>query len=167
LPQKFIRKIDEGGYTKDLEVDFDHQNQKAYVQDKKKKTNEVFTTKKNVQDMVSAFYYLRNSYDTDNIREGDLVKLNMFIDDENFDFQLMFLERETLDTDFGRIRALKFRPYVKADRVFKQQDGLTIWISDDANKIPLRVKADLVVGSLRADLEAFKGLKHSFKKEFD
>lgn len=167
LPYKFIRNIDEGGHTKDIEIKFDHNNRKAYVENKKHKTNKAYATEKNVQDMVSAFYYLRNNYNTDNIKEGDVIKLNMFFDEENFNFQLKFLERETITTDFGNIKTLKFRPYVMAGRVFKEQESLTLWISADENRLPLRIKADLAVGSLRADLEAFKGLKYSFVKEFD
>jgi len=51
---------------------------------------------------------------------------------------------------------------VQAGRVFKEQESLTIWISDDENKIPLLIKASLAVGSLRADLDEFKGLAHPF-----
>jgi hypothetical protein len=40
-----------------------------------------------------------------------------------------------------------------------------MWVSDDENKIPIRIQADLAIGSLKADLEAFKGLKHQFKVE--
>jgi hypothetical protein len=61
------------------------------------------------------------------------------------------------------VEALKFRPYVMAGRVFKEEESLTLWVSNDKNKVPLRIKADLSVGSLRADLEAYKGLKHPFK----
>ncbi|HTO36559.1 MAG TPA: DUF3108 domain-containing protein, partial [Flavobacterium sp.] len=60
------------------------------------------------------------------------------------------------------IPTMIFRPYVQAGRVFKEQESLTIWISDDTNKLPIRVKASLAVGSLKADLEKFKGLKHPF-----
>ncbi|NNC70060.1 MAG: DUF3108 domain-containing protein, partial [Flavobacteriaceae bacterium] len=51
---------------------------------------------------------------------------------------------------------------VQSGRVFKEQESVTVWISDDKNKIPLRVKASLAVGSLRADLDAYKGLANSF-----
>ncbi|MCB0445265.1 MAG: DUF3108 domain-containing protein [Gelidibacter sp.] len=167
LPYKFIRQVDEGGYTKNIEIEFDHDNSKAYVNDKKNKTQKTFATEANIQDMVSAFYYLRNNYKTETIKEGDQVSLNMFFDEENYNFKLKFLGREELDTEFGKIKTLKFRPYVMAGRVFQEQESLTLWVSADDNKIPLRIKADLAVGSLRADLEAFKGLKHSFKVEFD
>ncbi|WP_353776913.1 DUF3108 domain-containing protein [Winogradskyella sp. 3972H.M.0a.05] len=167
LPYKFIRKIDEGGHTKDIEIKFDQENNKAYVNNKKHKTNTVITTEKDVQDMVSAFYYLRNNYDTSSIKKNDMVSLNMFFDEENYNFKLKFLGRETIKTEFGKIKTLKFRPYVMAGRVFKEQESLTLWVSADNNKIPLKIKADLAVGSLRADLVGFKGLKHSLPIIFD
>ena len=56
-----------------------------------------------------------------------------------------------------------FRPLVQSGRVFKEQESVTVWISDDENKIPIRIQASLAVGSIKADLEAYKGLKHTFK----
>ena len=56
-----------------------------------------------------------------------------------------------------------FRPLVQSGRVFKEKESLTVWISNDQNKIPLRIKAELAVGSIKADLDAYKGLKHPFK----
>ncbi len=167
VPYKFIRKIDEGGHTKDIEIDFDQANQEASVENKKHKTKKTVATEKDVQDMVSAFYYLRNNYDTESIKEGEVVQLNMFFDEENYNFKLKYLGRETIDTEFGRVKTLKFRPYVMAGRVFKEEESLTLWVSADENKIPLKIKADLAVGSLQANLEAFKGLKHSFQVQFD
>jgi hypothetical protein len=52
---------------------------------------------------------------------------------------------------------------VQSGRVFKEQESVTVWISDDENKIPIRIQASLAVGSIKADLEAYKGLKHTFK----
>lgn len=167
LPYKSIRQIDEGGHTKDVEIEFDHANNKALVNNKKHNTSKTFATEKDVQDMVSAFYYLRNNYHTDSISKGDVVSLNMFFDDENYKFRLKFLGRETIRTKFGKVKTLKFRPYVMAGRVFKEQESLTLWVSADENKIPLKIKADLAVGSLRANLVAFKGLKHPFPIQFD
>lgn len=167
LPYKFIRDIDEGGHTKKLEIDFDQNKQKAFVKDKKNNTNKVFDTTKNIQDMVSTYYYLRDRLDVSKLKAGDEVRVDMFFDEENYGFKLKYLGEETIDTDFGDIDCLKFRPYVMAGRVFKEEESLTLWVSKDKNKLPLRIKADLAVGSLRADLEAFKGLKHSFKIRVD
>ena len=162
IPYRFIRKIDEGGYTKDIEIDFNHNTQKATVNDKKHNEITVLSFPEDTQDMISAFYYLRNQLDTENIKTGDVVEMNMFFDQENYKFRLKFLGKEVLDTNFGRVRTLIFRPYVQSGRVFKEKESLTVWISDDQNKIPLQIKADLAVGSLKADIDAYKGLKHPF-----
>ena len=166
-PVHFIRDIDEGGYTKDVTIDFDKSNQIANVHDKKRNTRASFSTKPNVQDLISAFYYLRNHFDTTGIKKGDYVSINMFFDNENFKFKLKFLGHETIKSKFGKIKCLKLRPYVQSGRVFRESESLTLWVSNDKNKLPVKVRADLAVGSIDADLHAFKGLKHPFLIEID
>lgn len=166
LPSKFIRKIDEGGHTKDYELLFDQSNAKATKynkEDNNKKT--VYNTAKNVQDMLSAFYYLRN-YDTDSLKTGDFITINIFMDDENLSFKVKILGREEMKTKFGKVKCLKIRPYVLKGRVFKAEESVTMWVTDDENKIPVQIKAELAVGSLKADLDEYKNLVKpiSFKK---
>ena len=163
MPVHFIRKIDEGGYKKHNVIDFDQVENRAVVHNKLKNSSETFTTKPNVQDMLSAFYSLRNEIGGRNLTPGDKLEVNMFFDNENYKFVSKFLGRETLKTKFGKIACLKFRPYVQAGRVFKEKESLTFWVSADKNHIPIKVKAELAVGSLEADLSAFKGLKYPFE----
>ena len=163
LPLWFIRNINEGGYTKNRIVDFDHVQNKAHINDLKENTSSIVDIEQNIQDLVSAYYYLRNYYDTESIKQGDVVELNIFFDSETFPFKLKYLGRETINTPFGKIKCIKFRPYVMAGRVFKEEESLTLWVTADKNRVPMKIKADLRVGSLRADLEALKGLKHPFK----
>lgn len=162
-PLRFIRKINEGGYKKDLKIDFNHDNQKATITNYKYDKTEVRDFPKDAQDMVSAFYYLRNNLDTKNIEVGHEEDLDMYFDKGVHKFKMKFLGRETLKTTFGKVPCLKFRPYVEAGRVFKEKESLTVWVSDDENKIPIVIKADLAVGSLKASLSEYKGLKHSFR----
>ncbi|MCB0475521.1 MAG: DUF3108 domain-containing protein, partial [Flavobacteriaceae bacterium] len=100
-------------------------------------------------------------------KKGDEISLKMFFDEKNYTFKLKFLGRETINTKFGKVATAKFRPYVQSGRVFKEEESLTVWVSDDKNKIPLLIKASLAVGSLRADLDAYKGLANSFPIIFD
>lgn len=162
-PYKFIRDLSEGGYKKNKMILFDYDDKIATVHDYKHDTIHKHRFKDNSQDMLSALYYLRNTVDNDKLKVGDEFTLNMFFDEQNFDFKTKFLGREMIETKFGKIKCLMFRPYVKSGRVFKEQESLTIWISDDKNKIPVQIKADLAVGSLIAKLDQFKGLKHSLK----
>lgn len=163
LPLRFIRNIDEGGHTKDIRIDFNHSTLNATIIDYENDTERIESFPKNAQDMVSSFYYLRNNLDTDTLEVNDEVDMDMFFDRENYKFKLKFLGREILDTEFGDVSCLVFRPYVQSGRVFKEKESLTIWVSDDDNKIPLLIKADLAVGSLKATLVEFKKLKNSFK----
>ena len=54
---------------------------------------------------------------------------------------------------------MKFRPLVQSGRVFEEQESVTLWVSDDKNRLPVRLQADILVGSIKADLENFKNLK--------
>ncbi|CAM3678801.1 DUF3108 domain-containing protein [Flavobacterium saliperosum] len=162
-PYQYLRKIDEGGYTKNQEGFFNQTKNTILVKDYKNNTEKTFSVPENVQDIVSSFYYLRNHPKIDKLAVGESILIDMFFDDEVFKFKLKYLGREDIDTKFGIIPTMVFRPYVQSGRVFKEQESLTVWISDDDNKMPIRIKASLAVGSLKADLEGFKGLKNSFK----
>lgn len=161
-PYQYVRKIDEGGYTKDQEGFFNQDKNTILVKDYKNNTSKTFSTPENIQDIVSTFYYLRNYPNIDKMKPGESVAVDMFFDDETTKFKLKYLGNEDLDTKFGTVPCMIFRPYVQAGRVFKEQESLTVWISDDQNKIPLRIKASLAVGSIKADLESFKGLANPF-----
>lgn len=161
LPYRFIRKIDEGGYTKDEEYLFNHDKKEATVKNYKHNTVDKHPIGEDIQDLLSSLYYLRNQNLT-NLKAGDELELKMFFDKETTNFKLHFLGKEVVKTKFGKVKSLKFRPMVQAGRVFKEQESLTIWVSDDENKIPLLIKASLAVGSLRADLDQYKGLAHPF-----
>ena len=163
-PYRFIRKIDEGGYTKDVEINFDYNKKTALYHNKKKNKKVNLPIHDEIQDMVSTFYYLRNQVDISKLKKGDEFTLDMMYDeDETFKFRLKYLGKDIIRTKFGKIECLKFRPFVQSGRVFKEKESLTIWVSNDQNKIPLRIKASLAVGNLKADLNAYKGLKHQFK----
>jgi hypothetical protein len=161
-PYKYIRKIDEGGYTKNQEGFFNPASDRVLVKDYENKTEKIYVIPNNTQDIVSAFYYLRNYPTINKLKVGESVAIDMFFDEETTKFKLKFIGREDLNTKFGVIPTMIFRPLVQSGRVFKEQEALTVWISDDDNKIPVRIQASLTVGSIKADLDGFKGLKNSF-----
>ena len=163
-PYKFIRQIDEGGHTKDVEINFDYNTNTALYHDKKRDRKKTISIHEEVHDMVSTFYYLRNEVNINTLKKNDEFTLDMiYDDDETFKFRIKYLGKDIIRTKFGKIECLKFIPYVQSGRVFKEKESLTVWVSNDKNKIPLRIKADLAVGSIKADLNAYKGLSHQFK----
>ena len=162
-PYKFIRNINEGGYTKNIEIDFYHEKRTALVNNKKKNEINEFSIESGVQDLISCFYYLRNFYPKNGVKMNESFNINMFFDSENYVFKLKYLGKEIINSKFGKIKCIKFRPFVQSGRVFEEQESVTLWVSDDNNRLPIRLQADILVGSIKADLENFKNLRHPFK----
>ncbi len=161
-PYMAVRNITEGSYKRNQRAYFNHNTNKVFLKDIGRNKEEYVDVPVGVQDVVSMFYYFRNHKDIDNLKEGQTLDVDMFFDDEVIKFKLKFIGKETIKTKFGKVSSMVFRPMVLSGRVFKEQESLTVWISDDKNKVPLKIKADLAVGSISADLNEYKGLKHPF-----
>lgn len=165
-PYLFKRKINEGGYKEHKILTFNEVKKEVKIENILKKKEVVMPNISNVQDMLSSFYFLRKQ-NTKNMKPGEEIALDMFFDEKKYPFKLKFLGFETLKTKFGKIKTQKFSPLVQAGRVFKANESVSIWITADQNKIPIKLKADLAVGSLRADLDAYKGLSNPFEIIFN
>jgi len=162
LPSFYVRNVQEGGYTQHLQTAFNHENQTLVLTDKEKNSSKIIKSVKDVQDMLSAFYYLR-SLDASELKVGTTKKLNVWIDDELFPFQVKVVAVENVRTKFGNINCLKIVPQVMSGRVFKDKEGVTLWVSNDRNYIPIAIKAELAVGSLKASLDSYKNVKYPLK----
>ena len=110
------------------------------------------------QDLISAFYYAR-TLDYGSNPAGTQFDLGQYhLDGEITPISLKYLGRETLSTALGKIQCLKLRPILQEGRVFKESEGMSIWVSDDAAHVPIRVQADILVGSIRMDISEATGL---------
>ena len=167
LPSFYVRNVREGKYTQHLETVFNHDDNTLILTDKKTTANgsKVIKSVKGVQDMLSCFYYLRSKTEEE-LQIGNTLKMNVWIDDELFPFQVKVVGTETINTTFGKIDCLKIVPQVMKGRVFKDKEGVTLWVSNDKNHVPIAIKAELAVGSLRADISNYSGVKYglNFKK---
>jgi hypothetical protein len=161
FPRYFKRRVNEGGYIINRDIYFDPLEKTAKIEDHKNKTVKEVPVEK-VHDMISAIYHLR-SQNIEDLVIGESLELNMFFDAETFPFKLKYLGTQILKTRFGKIKCFKLRPLVQSGRVFEEEESLTIWVSSDKNRIPVRVKASLAIGALKVDLYQYKGLSHPFR----
>jgi hypothetical protein len=162
LSSKFIRKIREGSYVRDQTMVINHTDKKIVYTNNKNNSSQTYTYTGQIHDMLSAFYYLRN-INTDNYKTGDFINLTIFMDNETLNFKLKILGRENMKSNFGTVKCLKIRPYVVSGRVFKEKESVTMWVTDDASHVPIQIKAELAVGSLKADLSDYKNLPSTVK----
>ncbi|MGC9342388.1 MAG: DUF3108 domain-containing protein [Bacteroidales bacterium] len=154
LPYKSIRDINEGRYTKYNVVRYFHSD--LYVVNIDQDTFEVSP---DIRDMVSVFHYIRNK-DFDNMQYDEVIKVNTFFDNELFPFDMRYRGTEEVKTRLGTFDCIKLVPYVEPGRIFNSEDDMTIWLSNDRNRVPIRVRFDLKVGSVKCDLVEYSGLKY-------
>jgi Protein of unknown function (DUF3108) len=151
IPWMFIRKIEEGDYSKKQNVTFNHYKKTASSE---KKT---ISTPSHVQDIISAFYFAR-TLDFTNAAPGDTFTIMTYLDDETFPLTIKYIGKETIKTKAGKFRCIAFHPMLLEGRVFKEQEGMTVWVTDDKNRIPIRAEAEIMVGSVKMDLKKYSGL---------
>jgi len=156
-PVRFIRKIREGGYTKDKEIFFDFDHLQAKVVDHKNGREGTFPVDSNAFDMLSAFYHFRD-LDFSDLKEGEIVKIGLFYDDRMNMIELQYLGKEIVRTRFGKIRTIVFKPLVEEGRVFSDQESVLVWFTDDVAKIPVKIKAAILVGSVKFELQEVKNI---------
>ncbi|TEB41385.1 DUF3108 domain-containing protein, partial [Flavobacterium circumlabens] len=95
-PYRYIRKINEGGYTKNQEGIFNQNENRVLVKDYKRKSEKTIVTSNNVQDIISSFYYLRNHPNIDKLKSGEAITIDMFFDDEITKFKLKYVGRQDI-----------------------------------------------------------------------
>ncbi|GGG30461.1 DUF3108 domain-containing protein [Hymenobacter glacieicola] len=163
LPQRFFRNIEEKSYRKRETIDFDHQRDIASVESHKKDKNDVkkgtFKTPNNVQDLVSGFYFLR-TLNYDQRRPGEVIKVQGFFDNDVFNMDVIYKGRETVETKAGVIRAIRLVPKMPSNKLFKGENAISVYLSDDRNKVPVLIQAEMFVGSVKVDMYKYKGLRN-------
>lgn len=158
VPWIFLRHVNEGGYKIEQSYAFNHFTKKVDVG-----AGETFPIEPNMQDMLSAFYSAR-TLDLGAAKEGQMYSINCFMDKEVWPLKIKFICRETITTDLGTFKCLKFRPIVQKGRVFKHEEDLNVWITDDKNHIVIKGQADVLVGSIKAELKSYSGLANPVSK---
>jgi hypothetical protein len=154
LPYYFTRNINEGSF---------HQNQTLTFN---QKSNEVMTQKGAsfkasdcTFDVISAVYAVRN-LDFSNLQVNEKVYLNFFLDNELHPSYFKYLGKEIIQTRFGKFKAIKIAPLLVKGSMFEGGELMTIWVTDDDNHIPIRIETPIIVGSIKADMKNYEGLRH-------
>lgn len=155
-------------YTENVREDKYTRNDKArYYQDQRKVVASKGTFKSPVSqtfDLVSAYYFARN-LDLTGVKIGDKFSINYFLDNEITPLTIEYTGKEIIRTSLGKIACLRFSPSIRPGRIFKKDSKLYLWISDDTNRIPVKAKAEVLVGSINLEINTAEGLKYPLKTQ--
>jgi Protein of unknown function (DUF3108) len=105
-----------------------------------------------VQDVVSAFYFLRSQP----LRVGDRIKVPVNDGSKTTEVTAEVQAREQIDTPLGRRYAFRVEPTVFGS-LYKRKGRMLIWFSDDERHLPLRIKAMISVGTITGTLRSASG----------
>jgi len=100
-------------------------------------------------------YYARN-IDYDKMQPGDKIPFSMFLDNQVYNLYIRYVGKETIKTKYGKFRAIKIKPLLIKGTIFEGGEKMTVWVSDDANHIPVRVESPISVGSVKIDMMDFQ-----------
>ena len=158
FPWVFVRRINEGGYSK--AQDYQFFQHKKMVRNQKAQE---FNVPVGVQDMLSVFYYAR-TLDFSKAKKGDIFTIPAFVDEEYYDLKIKYAGTDKIKVNKGKFDCMVFHPVVQTGRIFNDEEDLTVYITNDKNKIPVLAKAKILVGSIRMELEDYSGLANPVAK---
>ena len=149
VPKHYRMKTREGSRRKDREINFDHEKLKAVYIDHMDggKRTEV-TISGNTYDAYSCFYYVR----TLPLEVGKSVYVSILDYDLVLNVEVQVLKKEKLDTILGKINTILIKPLIKSEGIFERQGPIFIWLTDDARRIPVKMKTKVKIGSVTATL---------------
>lgn len=154
-PYKFIRNVDEGGYKKYENLTFNQAANTAIT------TEGVYKVPACIQDVLSAVYYARN-INFNAYEVGAKIPFDLFMDNEVFPMYVRYLGKEVIKTRYGKFKTIKFKPLLVKGTLFEGGEKMTVWVSDDQNKVPVRIESDIIVGSVKVDMMSYRNLRHPF-----
>lgn len=152
VPWLFKRRVNEGGYIINQDYSFERYKNKVITENRKE-----YYVSDNMQDMLSAYYQAR-TLDLSNIKQNDVISLNCFIDDEVFPVKIKFEGLQMVEIKLGKFKCLKFTPIIQTGRIFKDENDLSLFISNDENHILIKAEADILFGTIEVELTEFNGL---------
>ncbi|PJA95460.1 MAG: DUF3108 domain-containing protein [Ignavibacteriales bacterium CG_4_9_14_3_um_filter_34_10] len=152
FPWRFEQHIREGSYARDFSAYFDQWKEKAIT---KKGT---YPIPENVNDIVSAFYYMR-TFDFANAKPGDTFHLENFFKNKVYPLDVIYRGKEKISVAAGTFNCFILEPLVVEGGLFKNDGSIIIWLSNDELKIPVKVKTKVLIGSIDAELTDYEGLK--------
>jgi hypothetical protein len=107
-----------------------------------------------VTDLITVIYRVRNlPFDKMQINEKHPFSIVYDDDDKAFNLSFRYVGKGNVELRNGReYRCIMLRPVLITGGMFKDQDGMTIYLSDDANRIPIMIESKIRVGSVKAML---------------
>ena len=167
-PFKYIRNSSDGGYWVYNDISFDFKNNKAigHLKTKKKPTLQIDTVKisNSTFDPISMIYHAR-TIDFEKFKPNDEIPISIILDNEVHSLKITYYGKETIKTQLGTFKCIKFKPTLIPGTIFKEGGAMTVWVTDDDNRVPMKIETPIITGTIKVYLKNVSGLKHKIKSK--
>lgn len=165
-PFRYIRDVKEGGRTFYNECFFSYSKLKAYCvtidQQKPARLDTVAITSC-AFDPLTMIYFSR-TIDYSKYRQNDTIPITLFLDNEIYPLYIRYFGNEKHKAEGSNLfDCIKFKPRLVEGTLFKGGEGMTVWASNDKNRIPIYVEAPILVGSVKAKIVSWKGVRNKME----
>ena len=153
-PSTFKTKQNEGKKRSDKETFFNIEKQTVlHINHIKETTDEHSINTDVLWDLLSGFYYLR----TQNLNIGEAVYINIFDSNKFYQAEVQVIRKDTIKLlNEKEISAMIVKPILKSEGLFQNKGDISIWITDDEAKTPVRIETEVSIGKVTAELRAVK-----------
>ncbi|HBG71870.1 MAG TPA: hypothetical protein DHV29_03900 [Bacteroidales bacterium] len=159
FPLLFLRRAHEGNFTADQDIIFNHGKNLAQFKNNKKDVSVNYYIPTYAQDMISAGYYARN-LDLSSFTTGQNITIPYVFEDSLFSTTLVYDGIANLKMGLGTFSCIKLKPKVLVGTVFGEAYPLTIYVTNDKNRIPIYAKSSILIGTVKFELISYSGLKN-------
>ncbi len=122
------------------------------VRRKGRRTVEVFAVPPGVQDLTSAFMWLRMQP----LATGDRLEIPIASGTSQFTLVADVIGREEVPTSSGKFRTVKVNIRLGLKGNFATRRDVTLWLSDDARHLLVRASAQFAIGSMVVTLKSYR-----------
>ena len=162
-PLRFIRDVSEGRNSAKDDYVFNSRKGKIYTaEERNKKPVKLDSIKLRscTNDVLTAIFYAR-CLDFSLYKAGDTIPITFVLDGKIYPSYMRYIGKEVINTElFGMVRCIKFCPKLLEGTIFKAGEEMTVWATDDENKIPIYVKTPITVGFIKVYLIKYSGLRN-------
>lgn len=163
LPIEFTRDINEGGYTIYNHIVFD-QKQARLLSKKGKTRNDLeaksFEYEDCMHDIMSILYYMR-TIDYSNLKKNHAIPVDFYLDHKHYNMHVLYngvIKKKNIK-GLGNYDVLEVAPVITNTSLFREDELTRVYASNDANRVPMLIESPLTIGSVKAVLISYKGLK--------
>ena len=151
----YTQSVREGNYKRDEWLTFDYDSKVYYGEVQKKEGPRVLSGALNqrVLDMLSSLYFVR----AQTLTKGQDIIFDIINREKQYPLVVKVLGKETVKTAAGKFDCIVVEPQFRGEGIFVSKGkSLKVWLTDDAYKMPVKMKTEVFIGSVSAELLEYK-----------